>query len=169
MPEALTIAGEIVKNLSGRNMMIAAAESCTAGLAADLIARIPGASSVFWGSFVSYAVDAKSIMLGIREEFINEHGAVSRHVALEMAEKALEKSGVFWAFSVTGIAGPGGGSSHTPIGTVWIAISGKDGDGGSLRSEAKKFLFGGSRNEIREAAALKALELLLERINEFKA
>ena len=161
---APAIAGEIVKSLAARKKMIAAAESCTAGLAADFIARIPGASDVFWGSFVTYTIDAKIRMLGVPEDLIKEYGAVSRPVALAMAEKALEKSGAFWAFSITGLAGPAG-DGGTPIGTIWIAVAGKDGDtAGNPRSEAKSFLFLGSRNEVREAAAAAALEELLERI-----
>ena len=148
-------------------MLIAAAESCTAGLASDLIARIPGASKVFWGCFVTYSVDAKVKMLGVPEQLIKEHGPVSRPVALAMAEGALERSGASWAFSVTGLAGPGDDGSGIPVGTVWIGVAGRDGESPlSLRSEAKRFLFRGSRNELREAAAAAALEELSKRIHE---
>jgi PncC family amidohydrolase len=105
--------------------MIAAAESCTAGLAADFIVRVPGASKVFWGSFVVYTQDAKIKMLGMPASLLEEYGAVSRPVALAMAEEALKKSGASWAFSVTGLAGPGGDEPEgnligVPIGTIWI-------------------------------------------------
>jgi len=170
---APVLAEELVKTLTARKKMIAAAESCTAGLAADFIARIPGASNVFWGSFVTYTADAKIKMLGVPEKLIKEHGAVSRPVALAMAEGALEKSGACWAFSVTGLAGPGGDSgapmgtpagvpTEIPVGTVWIGIAGR---GAAAGPEAKVFLFSGSRNEIREAAAAVALQELLKRIN----
>jgi len=145
--------------------MIAAAESCTAGLAADLIARVPGASSVFWGSFVTYSLDAKVRMLGMSGELLKKEGAVSRAVSLAMAEGALEKSGASWAFSITGLAGPAGDNSDVPIGTVWIGIAGK-GDGKGIKSVAKMFRFTGSRNEVREAAAKAALEEVLKNINE---
>jgi len=165
MDRTLDLAEEIVKSLSARKKTIAAAESCTAGLASDFIARIPGASNVFWGSFVTYTADAKIRMLGVPEKLIKEHGVVSRPVALAMAEGALEKSGAFWAFSVTGFAGPGGDGT-VPVGAVWIAVAGRDGElSGSLRSEAKMHHFSGSRNEVREAAAAAALQELLERIN----
>ena len=170
MSRALSLAEELVKSLALKKETVAAAESCTAGLASDFIARIPGASNVFWGSFVSYTPDAKVRMLGVPEELIEKYGAVSRPVALAMAEGALKKSGAFWAFSVTGVAGPGG-DGGIPAGTVWIglasviapATAGREGEG-SLWSEAKEFLFRGSRNEVREAAALAALQELLERV-----
>ena len=110
------LAEGVVKSLGIQGRMIAAAESCTAGLAADFIARIPGASNVFWGSFVTYTADAKFKMLGVSKELIEKYGAVSRPVALAMAEGALERSGASLAFSVTGLAGPDGDDSKTPVG-----------------------------------------------------
>ena len=162
---AQDLAEEVVRSLAARQKKIAAAESCTAGLASDFITRVPGASNVFWGSFVTYTPDAKVKMLGVPETLIEEHGDVSRSVALAMAAKALEKSGASWAFSVTGIAGPGGGCAEVPVGTVWIGVAGRNGEPGCFWSEAKKFFFIGGRNEVREAAAAIALQELLERIN----
>ena len=162
MPET---AGEIVRLLASGGKSIAAAESCTAGLAAGLIARVPGASRVFWGSFVTYSLDAKARMLGVSGELINKEGAVSRSVALAMAEGALEKSGASLAFSITGLAGPTGDGSETPIGTVWVGIAGK-GIGKGIKSEAKMFRFEGSRNEVREAAAKAALGEVLKIIKD---
>jgi PncC family amidohydrolase len=152
-------AEELVKVFTARGMMFAGAESCTAGLAADMIARVPGASNALWGSFVTYTAEAKIKMLGVPKELIETHGAVSRPVALAMAEGAREKSGALWAFSVTGLAGPGG-DGNSPVGTVWIAVSGP-GEGGSW---ANMFRFSGSRNEVREAAAIAALTELLNRV-----
>lgn len=164
---AAGLAEEVVQELAARKKTLAAAESCTAGLAADFIARVPGASKVFWGSFVSYAADAKVKMLGVAEALIKDHGAVSRPVALAMACGALEKSGASWAFSVTGLAGPGGDGSGTPVGSVWIGVAGRDDvPPNRVLSGAELFLFAGGRNEVREAAAAAALELLLERIRE---
>jgi PncC family amidohydrolase len=166
MGQGRILAERVVKSLCVQKKTIAAAESCTAGLAADFIARIPGASDVFWGSFVVYTVDAKVKMLGISEELIEKHGAVSQAVALAMAEEALNKSGASWAFSITGLAGPGGDGTLTPLGTVWIGTACRDRESsGFMRSEAKNFLFSGSRNEVREAAAAAALEEILELIN----
>ena len=153
-------AERLVRILTERGELLAAAESCTGGLAADHIVRIPGASGVFWGSFVCYTEGAKQKMLGLPEEFIKSHGAVSQPVALAMAEGALEKSGASWAFSVTGLAGPGGGTEETPLGTVWIGLARREGQG-LIGSEARLFHFSGSRRDIREAAASAALEALL--------
>jgi len=162
---APVIAEEVVRSLAARNKIVAAAESCTSGLASDFITRVPGASGVFWGSFIAYTTDAKIRFLDVPEDLIQKHGAVSRPVALAMAENALKKSGAFWAFSVTGFAGPDGGSEETPVGTVWTAVAGRDGiSPGCLYSDAKMFLFVGGRNEVREAAAAVALQELLERI-----
>jgi len=108
-------------------------------------------------------------MLGVSGELIEKEGAVSRAVALAMAEGALEKSGVALAFSITGLAGPckadgpAGDDSEVPIGTVWIGIAVKGGDKG-IQSEAKMFRFTGSRNVVREAAAKAALDEVLKRI-----
>ena len=159
------LAESIVKKLSAQNKTIAAAESCTGGMAADLIIRIPGASRVFWGSFVSYTEDAKVIMLGVPPELIKEFGVVSRETAIAMAEGARKKSGASWAFSVTGLAGPDGDGLN-PVGTVWIAVAGWKGDiKDNMRTEAKMLLFNGNRNEIREKAATAALEMVFEKIN----
>jgi len=161
------IAEELVKLLTEQGKMIAVAESCTAGLAADMIARFPGASKVLWGSFVTYTADAKTKMLGVPKELIEAYGAVSRPVALAMAEGALERSGASWAVSITGLAGPGG--EGAPVGTVWIGLARPAEEGAGqgakpVHSEAKRFLFEGSRNEVRLAAAAAALKELLERI-----
>ena len=158
MHDAALLAERIVKELSARGKTIAAAESCTGGRAADLIVSISGASKVFWGSFVCYTEDAKVKMLGIPEELIRESGAVSRETALAMARGALEKSGASWAFSVTGFA--------EPPGAIWIAVAGREGEAADMQqAEARSFLFEGSRNEVREAAAAAALEMIFERIN----
>ena len=159
---AAILAEELVKTLSGQGKTIAAAESCTGGLAADYIIRVPGASKVFWGSFVTYTVDSKIKMLGVPGELIKKHGVVSSPIALAMAEGALKNSGALTAFSVTGLAGPEGDNLN-PIGTVWIGLAGKNKEG-LLCSKTKHFLFQGSRNEVREAAAAAALEVLLENI-----
>jgi PncC family amidohydrolase len=145
--------------LSERSQTLAAAESCTAGLVADMIARIPGASAVLWGSFVTYMVDAKVKILGLDPRMVEQFGPVSRETASAMALGALEKSGADYAVAVTGLAGPGGDGTAVPVGTVWIAVVGRD-----RVPLASVFQFEGSRNGIRENAALKALEVLSKRI-----
>ena len=170
MPEAPlscaeAVAENIVKILSARKMTIAAAESCTGGMAADLIVCVPGASKVFWGSFVCYTKDAKIKMLGIPEALLKDHGVVSREAAAALAEGALKKSGASWAFSVTGLAGPDGDGSNE-VGTVWIAAAGAKKGEAAAGTEARKYLFGGGRGEVRKKAALAALELVLEKISQ---
>lgn len=156
----------LVKELAKQGMTVAAAESCTAGLATDFIAGIPGASLVFWGSFVAYTPEAKIKMLGVNRELLRNHGAVSRSVALAMAEGALKKSGASLAFSITGLAGPGGDGSNIPVGTVWIGLAGWDKNRkNTLWSKAKMVFLKGSRNELRKAAASAALNELLEELS----
>ena len=149
---------KIVERLKSLNKTVAAAESCTAGLAADLIARIPGASQVLWGSYVCYTMAAKIKMLGVKEDTLKQYGEVSRETACEMAKGALEKSGSDYAFSITGIAGPGS-MSGIAAGTVWIAVALKD-----KNTEAALFRFKGSRNSIRYKAAVKALDEIYKKI-----
>lgn len=134
-------------------MVLAGAESCTAGLGADLLGRVSGASECFWGSFVCYTPQAKTAMLGVSKETLTRYGLVSGETARAMAAGALEKSGADAAFSVTGLAGPNGDGSSVPVGTVWIGTALKSG----VTAE-KQFCFSGGRNEVRRQAAQKALE-----------
>ncbi|MDR0732306.1 MAG: CinA family protein [Treponema sp.] len=143
---------------------MAAAESCTAGMVADLVARIPGASRVLWGSFVTYMVDAKVKALGLDAGELEKFGPVSRETACAMALGALDRSGADYAVAVTGLAGPGGGEPNgfgtvVPVGTVWIATVDRE-----RVPQACEFHFEGARNEIRTRAARASLEALLKRI-----
>ncbi|MDR1248464.1 MAG: nicotinamide-nucleotide amidohydrolase family protein [Treponema sp.] len=152
-------AAPLIEALAAASQTLVAAESCTAGLVADRLARIPGASRVFWGSFVTYAADAKERVLGVDPELIRRRGAVSRETALAMASGALEKSGAHMAVSVTGLAGPDGDGSGQPVGTVWIGIARR-----GLPPEAVVRYFAGDRNAVREAAAAEAIAELLRTI-----
>lgn len=143
----------LVNELKKRDLSLALAESCTAGIVSNLIANIPGASKIFWGSYVCYTREAKVSMLGIDNDLLLNHGLVSRETARAMAENALIKSGSAISAAVTGLAGPLGDGSKTEIGTVWAAVSMR----GKSTSE-KEFHFEGSRNEIRLKAATAALE-----------
>ena len=116
-----TLAQRVLDLLAESGKTITTAESCTGGLIASLLTRVPGSSSGFHAGFVTYANDIKASVLGVGETTLAEHGAVSEPVVVEMARGALEKSGADYAIAVSGIAGPGGGSEDKPVGTVWIA------------------------------------------------
>ncbi|MCL2043018.1 MAG: CinA family protein [Treponema sp.] len=149
---------KLVKILSETHHTLAVAESCTAGLVSDFIARVSGASAVFWGSFVCYSPQAKCTMLGIDPAFLEQYGLVSRETAGTMAVRALETAGVSVAAAVTGLAGPHGDGSPVPVGTVWIAVA------VSHDVTVKKLLFHGTRAEVRMQAAAAVLEELLDRV-----
>jgi PncC family amidohydrolase len=153
-------AAGLIETLAAASRTLVAAESCTAGLVADLLARVPGASRVFWGSFVTYSVDAKVRLLGLDPATIHRHGAVSRETASAMAEGALEKSGADVAVSVTGLAGPDGDGSGQPVGTVWIGIARR-----GVPAEAVCYVLTGDRSAIRKDAAAAAIVELLKRMN----
>jgi PncC family amidohydrolase len=152
-------AGEAARLLRENALTLAIAESCTAGLVADSIACIPGASEVFWGSFVTYRVEAKVAMLGIDRALLDRYGVVSGETARMMAEGALEKSGASLSASVTGLAGPDGDGRGTPIGTVWIAAAAREhGAGRCVRLE--HFCYDGDRAAVREAATMDVLRII---------
>ena len=146
--------GVIGALLLERRETLALAESCSGGRAADMLTTIPGASRWFLGSAVAYHNDLKERWVGVRPETLRAHGAVSEPVALEMAEGARRVAGSTWALSVTGIAGPDGGTPEKPVGTVWTALAGPAG------SEARRHLFLWERDLVRAASAYAALEQL---------
>ena len=164
---AADYASELVEHLMAREESLVLAESCTAGLVSDHMARIPGASSVLWGSFVSYTVDAKAKMLGIPPELVEKHGAVSIPVVIAMAEAALRVSSASWSCSICGIAGPNGDGSDKPIGSLCIALAYKN--SGHLSSESFSYLVREGnmippRNDIRLAAVSLVCKHILKKI-----
>ena len=139
-----------------RGMRVAAAESCTGGLVAAALTAVPGSSDVFECSFVTYSNDAKQKLLGVPNATLRRYGAVSAETAAAMARGALQRSGADCAVSITGIAGPSGGSKDKPVGLVHLAAT--SGDGKTL---ARRRLFGNvGRQRVRELSALEALALL---------
>ena len=171
-------ATRLVRGMGEKGLTLALAESCTAGLIAELIGRVSGASRVLWGSFVCYSPDAKQKMLGIDGPFLKRYGLVSRETACEMAVRALETAGVSIAAAVTGVAGPFGDGGGMPIGTVWTAIALKEdilravggntaggstagGDNGTAHRETEHY-FRGERKSVQMQAAVEVLEELLE-------
>jgi nicotinamide-nucleotide amidase len=151
-------ANTFIVNAKNRGFRVATAESCTGGLVAAALTEVAGASQVFDRGFVTYSNDAKREMLGVPDAVIAANGAVSAQTACAMAQGALEHSLADIAVSITGIAGPGGGSPEKPVGLVHFACARR---GGSLVHVERRF---GplSRQEIREAAVLQALDLLIE-------
>ncbi|MGH9368687.1 MAG: CinA family nicotinamide mononucleotide deamidase-related protein, partial [Thermoanaerobaculia bacterium] len=141
--------------LREKGKTLALAESCTGGMIAALVTDVAGSSDYFLGSVVSYANDAKERLLGVSPETLRRHGAVSEQGAREMARGARERFGADLAAAVTGIAGPAGGSEEKPVGTVFFALSGRDGS-----EYARKRFFGGDRAAVRRSASLAALELI---------
>src|SRR5262249_32114750 len=137
-----------------RQERLALAGSCGGGGVADLLVTIPGASRWFLGSAVAYHNDLKERWVGVQPETLRAHGAVSEPVAREMAEGARRVAGSTWALSVTGVAGPDGGTPDKPVGTVWTALAGPGG------TEARRHLFLWDRDLVRTASAYAALEQL---------
>jgi PncC family amidohydrolase len=123
VPESVTLGERVGLLLSVQGLTLAFAESCTGGLASSLITDVPGSSSYFLGSAVTYANAAKEAILGVKHETLSAQGAVSAETAAEMARGAQRLFGSDLAVSVTGIAGPGGGTPDKPVGLVYIHLS----------------------------------------------
>lgn len=150
----------IVFEAKNKNLTLGFAESCTGGLCASKITDVSGSSQVFFGSIVSYANSVKIKSLGVLNETLNTQGAVSSQTALEMAIGAKEHLQVDIAVSTTGIAGPLGGSTEKPVGTVGIGFA------GPLGSDSKIFNFNGDREILKQRFAHRALITMLEKIRE---
>ena len=157
--EALeALAAEAGALLAANGQRLACAESCTGGWVAQCLTAIAGSSAWFERGFVTYSNEAKQEMLGMQASTLAMHGAVSEATARAMATGALGYSRADWALSITGIAGPGGGSPDKPVGTVCFAWAGPDG-----RCDAETRQFDGDRRTIRAASVRHALEGLLLR------
>ncbi len=148
-PEVLI--GQILKK---RGLTLAVAESCSGGMLSNMITNVPGSSEYFLGGVVAYSNDVKRIILEVRAETLKAWGAVSRHTAVEMAVGVRKKLKSDAGISITGIAGPGGGSPEKPVGTVFIGVSvGK-------KIIVRKFSFKGTRLSIKRRASVEALTVL---------
>jgi nicotinamide-nucleotide amidase len=148
----------VLTTARARGWMIATAESCTGGMIATALTDVAGSSDVFERGFVTYAYAAKTDLLGVPQALMTRHGAVSAEVAVAMAEGALRNSPADLVVSVTGVAGPGGGTADKPVGLVWFASACR---GEPARPVERRFGDLG-RARVREAATRTALELLLE-------
>ncbi|MBL4861990.1 MAG: CinA family protein, partial [Crocinitomicaceae bacterium] len=136
------------------DLTLGTVESCTGGAMANEIVSIAGASQYFRGSFVSYANEIKTSLVGINKDDINKHGAVSETIVKQMAQNGREKLNVDYCLSTSGIAGPNGGTEQKPVGLVWIGMAGPSG------VVAKKFQFGNARDRNVRRTILTALNLL---------
>jgi nicotinamide-nucleotide amidase len=147
------LAAVVLDRCRALKLKLGVAESCTGGLLGERLTNIPGSSDVFLGGVIAYHNDVKKGLLGVSAEVMKRHGAVSEEVALQMAAGVRERTGADVGVSVTGIAGPGGGTPEKPVGLIWIAIH-------SLDAKARRFHVVGDRTEIRQRAAQAALEMV---------
>lgn len=157
-----TLEHAVMELLWETGQTVATAESCTGGLIAHRFSGVPGASRAFMGAVIAYDNRIKHEILGVSEQTLSEHGAVSEQTACEMAEGARKRLGVDWAISATGIAGPDGGSDEKPVGLVWLAVAGPDG------VVAEKRLFGAQRDVVQWRASQSALDMLRHRLLDSK-
>jgi len=141
----------------GRGITVALAESCTGGLVAATITEIPGSSGYFLGGIVSYSNPAKEALLDVPAHVLEAHGAVSAQVAMAMATGARARFAANLAASVTGIAGPDGGSEAKPVGLTYVGVADRAG------TDVRRLTFSGDRAANREAAAEAVLEWLIDR------
>ena len=142
--------------LRERGYKLVAAESCTGGLIGSRITDVSGSSEYFLGSIVAYAYDVKVALLDVPWETLNTHGAVSRATVIQMAKGARNRLGGDIALSVSGIAGPDGGTLDKPVGTTWVGLVSDEG------AWAKEFHFSGNREQNKSSAADAALQMLLD-------
>ena len=156
----MTIERQISALLTAQRRTLATAESCTGGLVAHRITNVPGSSAYFLGGFVTYANAAKEALLGVQHETLVAHGAVSQETAQEMARGARQQLGADLAVSVTGIAGPGGGTPEKPVGLVYIALSAPDAE------LCQRHLWTGGRLSNKEQSAEAALRMILAYLRE---
>ena len=151
------LAERLGHSLKTKGYKIATAESCTGGWIAQAITEAPGSSAWFDRGFVTYSNSAKVQMLGVSPQTLGEFGAVSAETALQMVAGALVNSEADWAVAVTGIAGPDGGSTEKPVGTVYVAWQDKTG-----HAKVERLQLSGNRHQIRERTVIEAIEGLLK-------
>jgi nicotinamide-nucleotide amidase len=150
-----TMEGVVGRELIKQGLTLAVAESCTGGLIGHRLTQVAGSSAYVDRGAICYSNRAKTEMLGVPAELIARHGAVSKEVAAAMARGIRERAGVSVGLSVTGIAGPGGGTETKPVGLVFIGL-----EDGTARSVTKEFRFHGDRNVIKQRSSQAALDLL---------
>ncbi|AWS52788.1 MULTISPECIES: nicotinamide-nucleotide amidase [Providencia] len=159
-----TLSIQIGLKLKEQGKTVTTAESCTGGWVAKVLTDISGSSDYFQRGFVTYSNEAKHQMIGVKSESLQRYGAVSQQVVTEMAEGALQEASADFAVSVSGIAGPGGGSIEKPVGTVWFGFAQKQADQ-TVFVTTQHRVFQGNRNEVRFQSTVYILETLLKQLN----
>jgi len=157
------LAKALVAELAAASKAVSTAESCSGGWVAKAITDIPGSSVVFHYGVVSYSNGAKESLLGVQIDTLEQHGALSEAVVIEMAEGTLNLSGADVAVAVSGVAGPDGGSKEKPVGMVWFAWAVRDGS--KVKSSTSCKQFEGDRDLVRELTVVHALQGVRERID----
>ena len=155
--ELTELAEQLGECMKAKGMKLASAESCTGGWLAKIITDIPGSSAWFTASVVSYSNEAKQSLLGVNESTLNEFGAVSGETVLEMTDGLFSNTGADVAVSISGIAGPDGGTDAKPVGLVWLSWGKRD-----KSVFANPFNFDGDREEVRKQSIKQALNCLLD-------
>lgn len=159
--DIMTSAASVIEACRGRGWMLGTAESCTGGLISGALTAVPGSSDVVWGGFITYANGAKIALLGVEPAILQAKGAVSEEVALAMATGALDKAQLDLTISVTGIAGPDGGTDDKSVGLVHFGLAWRK--GGEIRTRHEMREFGNiGRDQVREETVRTALSLLAE-------
>ncbi len=159
-----TLATVIIRELVARRRTLAVVESCTGGMLGQMLTDVPGSSEAFIGGWITYSNRLKHELVGVPEQDLAAHGAVSEQTARAMAVGGLEKSGADHCLAVTGVAGPGGGSSAKPVGTVFISHAWRctgPPPSPATASEVRRFLIMGDRDSVRDRSARSALAVLL--------
>lgn len=151
-----SLENRVASLLKQKKYSLATAESCTGGLIAHLITNVAGSSEYFMGSIIAYSYQAKANLLDVSWDTLNTKGAVSKETVIEMAMGARKKLNTDIAVSVSGIAGPGGGTDEKPVGTTWIGLATKDG------VWARHFVWDGNREENKKYSADAALQFILD-------
>lgn len=154
--QIIAAAAELAASLRHRGQSVTTVESCTGGLISAAITAVPGSSEYYPGGFVTYSNEQKQRMVGVSAATIESHGAVSPQTAIEMARGGRARTDADYAIAVSGVAGPGGGSSEKPVGTVWLCVAGPDG-----MIDCRRFLFPGERSQICERSVITAMRLLV--------
>ncbi|RIK53363.1 MAG: CinA family protein [Chloroflexi bacterium] len=154
----MTLESRIGDVMNQKRLTLAAAESCTGGLVSSRITDVPGSSAYFLGGVVAYSYEAKASLLGVSWDTLNKYGAVSRETVIEMARGARKLFNADIAVSISGIAGPGGGTDAKPVGTVWVGLSASGGE------EARHFVWEGDRILNKQLSSEAAMQFILDHL-----